>query len=396
MNKIELAPDTITQEELLIISEWLKTNPKLTQGSVVEEFQSKFSSVSGKIYSTMVNSGSSAILLSLYALKQQLNLINVKVAVPTVSWVTDVSSVMQLGMEPVLVDCNLDNFSVDLNDLERCFRIHKPNIYIHVHVLGLANDIKSVSELCRKYNVLLIEDCCELLPSDGITFRYPEGSYGLISLYSLYFGHHMSTIEGGMVCTNSKEIDTLLKSLRNHGWTRNLDHKTKEKFKREWKTSEFKEKYTFYLPGFNLRATDLQAKIGLLQLKNLTYNLTKRQTILETYDRLLNNPKPYQPRPAFAYPIMIDYPEKLWAILNHNNIESRPLIAGSMGNQPFWISKYGKQEFKNADKVDRNGMYVPIHPGMSLEDVTKVCDIIKEYANSIYYRSNGPGRFLSS
>ena len=262
---ITLVKNTIDNDDIDNLIDWLKTYPRLTKGSVTLELERKYADWLGIEYSVFCNSGSSANLLMLSAIIEKYK--SKKVVVPSVAWATDLSPVMQLGLKPLLCDCNMDDLSVDLNHLEEIFKTESPDALLLVSVLGLVPDMGEITRLCEEYNVILLEDTCE---SMGSEFRDTKlGTFGLMSSFSTFFGHHISTIEGGFVCTDDKEIYELLVSLRSHGWARESSVETQFKLQQEWDVTDFDSLYTFYYPGYNVRSTDLQAYIGLTQIDKL-------------------------------------------------------------------------------------------------------------------------------
>jgi len=381
--KINLVEDTITKDDVGHLIEWLKTNPRLTKGEQTEEFENEWSAFNGSKYSVFVNSGSSANLGIISALVQSGRLKNNKVIVPAVSWSTTVAPVIQCGLEPILVDADENNLGICPKDLERKLKEHKPSACIIVHVLGFPCDMDKILKLCKEYDCILIEDSCESVGS--VYSGKKTGCFGLASSFSFYFGHHMSTIEGGMICTDDYDFYQLVKSIRSHGWDRDLDEKTQTKLRTENQVDDFNALYTFYYEGFNLRSTDLQAFIGRNQLKNLPHTISKRKSNFNLYQSLINNS--WKPNPVgdlisnFAYPIMTDNRNELIKKLRENNIECRPLICGSIGRQPFWVRKYGIHNMTVADKIHNKGLYVPNHQNMNKDDIYRVCKIINKEVN---------------
>lgn len=384
---INLVKDTINNSDIDSLIEWLKTYPRLTKGPLTLEFENQWAKYVGTKYATYVNSGSSANLLALYALMEKGVLQrNDKVVVPAVSWATDLSPVFQLGLDPVLCDVNLNDLAVDISSLTEIFHSHKPKVLMLVHVLGLVCDIPSIKQLCNEHNVILIEDTCESVGS-----KYNNqllGSFGDISTFSFYFGHHISTIEGGMLCTNDKELDNLFRSLRNHGWDRDWDKPTQTAMRQQHNVNEFDALYTFYYSGFNFRSTDLQAFIGLDQLKKVDQYSAIRNRNYKLYQQHLPDKigastfwKPKQTENTFvsnfAYPLLFDDKTAVVNALTKNNIECRPLICGSMGKQPFYLKNKGECKLFVADYIHTGGMYVPNHQSMTEEEVIHVCDVIK-------------------
>ena len=375
--KIKLVTDTIDNNDIDRLINWLSTYPRLTKGRLTNQLEEKWSKWLGVNHSIFCNSGSSANLLMLWALVESNKISrNSKIVVPALSWATDLSPVIQLGMTPILCDANLEDFSVDLNHLEEIFKKENPQVFILVSVLGFVPNMKKIVELCDKYNVILLEDTCE---SMGSKFNNKKlGTFGLMSSFSTYFGHHISTIEGGFVSTNDETLYEVLKSIRSHGWGRDLSINHNSQLKSDWQVSNFDSLYTFYYSGFNLRSTDLQAFIGLHQIDKLDYICKKRNENYKLYNGLLSNYKSKGFNSNFAYPIISDNKNQIIQKLQDNNIEVRPLICGSMGSQPFYIKEYGEKILPNSSIIDKKGFYVPNHPGLCEEDIIFVSDIIKE------------------
>lgn len=384
--KIDLVQDTIDNQDIDKLIEWLSKYPRLTKGERTIEFEEKFSKWIGSKYSVFVNSGSSANLMMLYALKVLNMLKNNKICVPSLCWATDLAPVLQFDMKPILVDCNLENLSVDLNHLETIFETEKPSALILVSVLGLSPDMEAIVELCRKYDVILLEDNCE---SQGTKYKGVKlGNFGLMSSFSTYFGHTMSTIEGGIISTNDENIYHTLLQLRSHGWDRDLPKSKQIELREKSEVSDFSALYTFYIPGFNLRSTDLQAQIGIQQLEKVDGMISNRYENFLYYKSKLEG-KLWFPKvldntytSSFAIPIICKNPadrNNLIIELTKNNISCRPLISGSMGTQPFYTKLYGENKLTNCTKIDECGIYVPNHDKMTKEDIDKVCDILLKY-----------------
>lgn len=388
---IKLVSDTIDKKDLKALSDWMlqSETPQLTKGPLTIEFEKKWSDWLGVKHTTFVNSGSSAILLALAALKETNRLRNDKVVVPSLSWLTDVSSVIQLGMDPHLCDCNLNDLSVDTQHLETIFQEEQPSIMILVSVLGLVPNMSEIVKLCKQYGVYLIEDVCE---SMGSKFNDRKlGTFGDISLFSMYYGHHISTIEGGLICTNNDELDTIIRSMRSHGWDRDWNKETKKKYQELYGISDFDSMYTFYYPGYNLRATDLQAFIGLRQVEKIdTFSVIRHDNFL-TYKDLLKDVNQlslshhfddYERYESnFAFPMVNRNRMKIVEALKEANIEVRPLIAGSMAKKPFWTDRYDDDTFlPNCDLINEYGFYLPNHQGLTIKDIQYICSIVLKYA----------------
>jgi CDP-6-deoxy-D-xylo-4-hexulose-3-dehydrase len=385
MKPITLVRDTIDETDISCLIDWLKTNPRLTKGVKTIEFENSWSNWLGCKYSVFVNSGSSANLAALYALVQSNRLKNKKIVFSCLSWVTTVSPAMQLGLEPILCDVDPDTLGIDIEKFENICKNENPAVLMIVHALGFPNKIIKLKEICEKYNVLLIEDSCECV---GSTVNNKKmGTYGCMSTFSTYFGHHFSTIEGGFVCTDDFELYNILKSIRSHGWSRDLDEVTRKRLQLEHGINDFHDLYTFYYPGFNLRSTDLQATIGIQQLKKLNFICKKRFENLKIYDKNIKNSywkidlNNFEYVPNFAYPIIHPNCAKISEALADGKVECRPLIAGSISRQPFYYKKYGMQKFDFADIIHSYGMYLPNNPDITEEEIKYICSIVNKFTD---------------
>ena len=386
---IKLVNDTIDKKDIEKLINWLQNYPHLTKGPITIEFEKKWSEWVGSKYSVFLNSGSSANLAAIYSLILSKRLKNKKIIVPAVSWVTTVAPAIQLGLEPILCDCNKENLGLDISHLKKIILEEKPSCLILVHVLGFANDMDEIMALCNENNILVIEDTCESL---GTTYNQKKlGTIGLLGTFSLYFGHHASTIEGGMVCTDDEDFYHLLLMIRSHGWDRDLpEYKVKE-LRKKYGIQSFNGFYTFYQPGFNLRSTDLQAFLGLEQLKKIDSMNSKRNENYLLYDSLIKNEfwkiksqkNTYVSN--FNYPIITteDKINELILELKENEIETRPLICGSINQQPFWYERYDKSDsVPNADYLHNFGLYLPNNHEIKREEIIFICDIVNKVLNN--------------
>lgn len=380
---IKLVNDTINNNDVDSLIEWLKTYPRLTKGPITLELEEKWSKWLGIKNTVFCNSGSSANLLMLWALVES-GRINrdSKVVVPSVAWATDLSPVIQLGMTPILCDSNREDLSVDIEHLEKIFQETKPDVLLLVSVLGLVPDMHRIVRLCNIYDVILLEDTCE---SMGSKYQGKKlGTYGLMSSFSTYFGHHISTIEGGFVSTDDEELYEVLKSIRSHGWDRDASPEYSKELRNKWKTSDFDALYTFYHSGFNLRSTDLQAFIGLGQIDKLDSICKKRNENFKIYQKELASLAPFIDPwydcfiSNFAYPVIHENRDIIVKKLQDANIEVRPMICGSMGTQPFYVKQYGRKELPNVSYIDKYGFYIPNHPELTPDDILNITKIIKD------------------
>lgn len=380
-SRISLVKDTISNAEIDNLISWLKTYPRLTKGPNTESFEKKWSVWNGNKHSVFVSSGSAANLAAFYTLIISGRMKNKRVILPAVSWATTVAPAIQLGLEPVLCDCNMKNLGLDIDHLERLVKEHNPALIVTVNVLGFSNDYDKVLEICERNGALLIEDSCE---SIGTVYQGKKtGNFGHISTFSYYYGHHMSTIEGGMVCTDDEELEQLVKSIRCHGWDRDLNPEVQEKYRKKYGIDDFRALYTFYHPGFNMRCTDLQAFLGLSQLERIDGIVENRQKNFMQYSGHLPSNwgldvKDHDTVSNFAYPVIVNNPSLVAKRLQDSGIESRPLICGSISRQPYWYERFGKCALPNADRIHDFGMYLPNNPDMQSEEIEEVCKVVTE------------------
>ena len=252
----QLMSNNILQEDKKALINFIKSTSKFTNGIKVKEFEKKWSKWLGVKYSTFVNSGSSANLISIHVLKELKKNKN-EVILPAFTWNSDVISVLNAGFKPVFVDIKLKNLALDEEQVKK--KINKKTAAIFLtHAMGFPGISSNFLKFIKKRKIFLIEDVCE---SHGATLNNKKlGSLGNISNFSFYYAHHITTIEGGMICTNSKEIDTLVKMKRGHGLLRDsqnetLTNKTKKKLK------DLNSDFIFLTEGFNLRNNELSAII---------------------------------------------------------------------------------------------------------------------------------------
>ena len=371
--KYPLASDTIDENDIDSLINWLRTNPRLTMGEITKQFERKWADLIGTNYSVYLNSGSSANLLMVYSLLNAGKLKNNKFLVPSCGWATTLSPFIQFGIEPIMVDAEDGNYNIDLNIVEDYLKRGDIDGFIFVHVLGVPHRRKELLYLKEKYGCYILEDSCA-----SVGAKYDDESYvgtlGDMSSFSFYFGHQLSTIEGGFINTDDKFLYEELLKLRSHGWVKDIvndEYRNDENFP-----------FIFNEPGFNVRATDLQAYIGLAQIDKLDDWGRKRRNNFDLYQRLIENDY-WKPDvdlnnfvSNFAYPIIHPNRDKIVKILQANKVEVRPLICGSMGTQPFYVKKYGRLELPNVSIVDKYGFYVPNNPMLIPNEISFISDIV--------------------
>ena len=281
--------NNITKSDLDNVISHLKTkNPILTSGKNVKKFEEEWSKWLGVKYSVFVNSGSSANFLTIACLKEMG--LKGEIILPSLTWISDVVSVIKNGFKPVFVDIDMKNLSADENQV--LSKINKNTVALFItHAQGFNSLSKNLINKLKKNKVILLEDVCE---SHGAKFQNKKlGTFGLISNFSFYYAHHMSTIEGGMVCTDNKKIYHIARSMRAHGMAREIGSQIEEA-RIIKKYPKLSPKFIFCYPGFNFRNNEIGAIIGLNQLKRLDVNNVKRSKNLELFLKLLDGNKFYK------------------------------------------------------------------------------------------------------
>lgn len=385
---ISLASETISARELDAAAEFLKSGKRLTKSEQTVLFEEEFAAKVGASHAVFVNSGSSANLLVAAALKESGRLRNNSVVCPAVSWVTTVTPFMHLGFDVILCDSDESSLGVNLSALERIFEEHQPSLLVLVHVLGHPNDMSAIRALCRAYDVLIIEDSCEALGTVTTEGAW-LGTFGLAGTFSFYYGHHISTIEGGMVVTDDFDFWQLMVSMRSHGWSRDLHPSIREKLTQGNQIDEFRNLYTFYAPGFNFRSTDFQAFIGRMQLGRLDEIVATRERNYNAYlDRLSDFwhlRSEQRVLSSFAFGTAVRNRIEVGASLLRDGIESRPLVCGNIGRHPFWTKNHKTPELPNADFVHDFGIYLPNHASLTLGEIDTVSESLLSIAEPAYY-----------
>ena len=391
MTNHSLMKNNISNEDKNVLSLFVKKSNFFTNGQKVLEFEKLWSKWLGVKYSVFVNSGSSANLLSISYLKSLYK--KGEVIVSPHNWVSNITSILYNGFTPKFVDIELSNLGGSSKQIIKSINKNTRAIFL-THILGynaLSHDL--LKEIKRK-NIILIEDVCE---SHGATFRSKKlGTYGLISNFSFYYAHHMSTIEGGMVCTNDKKVYEAIRIMRGHGMLR-------ESLDKAYKDSEIKknlslnEKFIFIRPGYNFRSTELNAVLGINQLKRLDKNNKKRNLNNKYFLSLLDKKKYFTEfdligSSNYAFVIIfrnkyqnLNFRKRFENTLNKNKIEFRRGGSGG-GNQlrqPY-IKEYIKfnnkflQKFPNVETVHHYGYYIGNYPDLTKLKILKICNLLNK------------------
>ncbi len=381
--RYHLAEDTIDRRDIDRLIRWLKTYPRLTKGKVTLEFEAKWNRWLGRRHSVFCNSGSSANLLMFDALRLSGRLTNQKVVVPSVGWATSIAPAIQLGFEPFMCEADPDTFGLDLGHLESLLRRHRPAAVLLVQVLGVPHKMDEVMRLKRRYGFWLLEDACAAVGAEYHDRKV--GTFGDLSSFSYYFGHQSSTIEGGMVSTDDKRMADLLLMLRSHGWSKELAPAAHRALVRKHRIDDFHSPFVFYVPGYNLRSTDLNAYVGLGQIDKLSAIATARHKNHERYRRRLADRFYVQHTDersrscTISFALLASDGEERRAIvsaLEKAGIETRIFSAGNLGLHPFWYERYGKASFPMADRIHHTGLFLPNHPSLKRADVDHISDVV--------------------
>ena len=357
----------------------------LTQSKYVQKFEEEWSKWLGVKYSVFVNSGSSANLLTMTILKILYG--KGEIILPTLTWISDISSVIQNNFKPIFVDINPKNLCMSEEEIIK--KVNKNTLAVFMtHAQGFNGLTSKLISLFKKKNILLIEDVSE---SHGATFNKKKlGTFGKISNFSFYYAHHMSTIEGGMICTNDKKIYEIARILRSHGMTRESNNPSFEK-KMINKYPKLSSKFIFLYPAYNFRNNEVGGVIGLSQLKSLDKNNKRRKENLSFFLKLLDKSKyrtDFQLKGScnYAFPVILKKKnlksrnlfEKL---LLRNKIDFRRGNAGG-GNQlrqPY-LQKYttniNLNDFKEVDHIHFFGYYIGNYPSLSKTKIKKICNIL--------------------
>ena len=378
--------NNFNKSDLLSVSKFVKNQNILTQNKKVKEFEERWSKWLGVKYSTFVNSGSSANFLSLLCLKI-INGSKGEVIVPSLTWISDVVSVVENGFKPIFTDINLKTLSMKEEDI--LSKINKKTKAVFItHAQGFNGLSDRILKILKKKKISLIEDVCE---SHGAKFKNKKlGTYGLISNFSFYYAHHLSTIEGGMICTNNKKIYELARMLRSHGMARESGNKKFEKNIIK-KNSDLSPKFIFLHPGYNMRSNEISAVIGINQLKRLDKNNLKRVSNFKYFLSHLDKNKfltdfNMNGNSNYAFPLILKKKsmkqrDNLEKLMTKKGIEFRRGNAGG-GNQlrqPYlkkYLKKYDLKNFPNVEHVHFFGYYIGNYPSLNKKKIKKICEIL--------------------
>lgn len=346
-----------------------------TMGEQVEQFELEFARYIGSKFAVMVNSGSSANLVAVSAMREKFGIAEDKnvVIVPATSWSTTYFPLVQCGYTLRFIDINAETFNIDEAQLYESLGDEVAGICIP-HILGATAKIIDIQKRAKEKGIWIIEDTCESLGSS-----FPElpgrmaGTLGEIGTYSFFRSHHISTMEGGMLVTDDEDLMYMAKSIRAHGWSRNIP---RDSILGNRLTDSWSEKFKFYLPGYNLRPLEISAAIGRMQLGKLDLFLKYRRsnadylrTRIEALDflKLQSQSVKYGSWMAFAFVLdsgNVDRREVV-DLLTAKSFETRPIIAGNFLNQPvikkMKVENFKIERFSNAERIDQHGFMMGNH-----------------------------------
>ena len=375
--KYPLLDNAFSSADINIAIDVLRSK-KITMSKKTLEFEARFAKYVGAKYAVMVNSGSSANLLSVFASCNPLRKNRFKrgdeAIIPSLCWSTSLWPLVQTGLKPVFTDVNTKSLNMNLEHFKKALS-PKTKVVMVVHVLGNSGPIEEISKICKKRKIILIEDTCESL---GATYNKKKlGTFGDFGTYSFYYSHQITSGEGGMIVCNNYDDYKLIVSMRSHGWSRGfkLDKKLEKKYK------HLDSRFLFVNSGFNLRPLDITAAIGNNQLKRLhTFIKIRKENRSKIINRLKKSKKWDNQfeflEPAkgvnpswFGLPMLVNkkfikIKKKFLDNLEKYNIENRPIISGNFLNQPsvkLYKLDLPKKNFLGAQDIENRGFFIGLH-----------------------------------
>lgn len=378
-----------TKEKLI---DFIRTASQLSIGKECEKFEKNFAKFQQRKYCTFLNSGSSANLALIQAL---LNLGKIKagdlVGFSAVTWATNPMPLIQLNLKAVPIDVEVDTLNISSRTLTSILKKYPIKVLFITNLLGFCDDIDKICQICSKKKILLIEDNCESL---GTVYKGKKlGNFGFASVFSFFVGHHMSTIEGGAVCTDNEELATMLALVRAHGWDRNLPPEKQIELRRKNRIdSTFYSRYTFYDLGYNLRPTEINGFIGNYQLHFIDEIISKRESNFRKVAPLIyGNIKKYYPikynhidvLSNFAFPVICKSKKIRDELIVRCElrVEIRPIVGGNMTDQPFfnkYMSEFKKIDTPNAKLINEQGLYFGNNPELTEDEISELIEVFSK------------------
>lgn len=373
------------------LSKFILQASRLSMDEQCARFEEEFSTFQGAKEGVLFNSGGSANLAIIQTL---INLgmfkYGDKVGFSALTWSTNVMPIIQLGLQPIPIDCEPTTLNVMSRQLKERLEETKIQGLFITNALGFAGDLEAIRQICNEKNILLIEDNCEAVGTELISGK--TGSFGVMASFSFFVAHHMSTIEGGMVCTNDKKLAEMLRIVRANGWDRNLKANQQYKWRKKYNIpSDFIAKYTFYDLGYNFRPTEITGFLGRYQLQFLKDNIAVREKNYITLESIVKeNPdlvtfdrSHISLLSSFAFPVLCRTPEireRYLAQFSGAGVEIRPMIAGNIQKQPFF-KKYVSKLYKlpGTDKIHECGFYCGNYPELTETDIQILCSCLSKH-----------------
>jgi len=391
MRRIKLIKSTFMNERETKkkLCGFIKDSKMLTMGNECRKFEESFSRKQGRKYSVYVSNGSCANLLLIQTL---MNIGRLKrgdeVFVSGLTWPTNIMPIIQLGLVPVLLGIELVSLNASSAMLKEQYLSH-PNAraLFLTNALGFCSDIENIREFCKEKNIIFLEDNCESLGSEYKGKKL--GNFGLASTFSFFVGHHISTIEGGMICTDDLQLYENAKSSRSHGWTRNNSETFRQQKRAEHGINDFYDIYAFYDLAYNFRPTEINGFLGNQQIKYWDVIVRKREgNFKRFYDVTVRNPdivkldlKGLNVISNFGFPVVFKDKknfEYYKVLFEENNVEIRPIISGDMRSQPFFKKHVlGDYICENLKFIHENGFYFGNNPEMNVEELGRICKLLE-------------------
>jgi CDP-6-deoxy-D-xylo-4-hexulose-3-dehydrase len=383
-----LASSTWDNEEVEIASK-LMASGKLTMGPEVAEFEKQFAKYIGTKYAVMFNSGSSAnlgLIAGLKYMKDSPIKPGDHIIVPAVSWSTTYYPVNQCDFILDFVDIDTQTLNIDTKLVESAITPKTKAIFA-VNLLGNPADLVELKKIADKHNILLIEDNCESLGAEINNKK--TGSFGIAGSHSFFFSHHICTMEGGMVTTDSLELAETMISLRAHGWTRGLPSQNTvfNKSNNHWE-----DFFRFVLPGYNLRPLEISGAIGQIQLRKFPSFLDARRKNAKKFIELMSNSGSYQIQQEigasswFGFSIILKGPlkgkrEQLLKVLEENKIDTRPIVAGNFTINPVMehLKFSTLPDLPSANLIHKEGFFIGNHHFNVSDELDKLYLLLRKF-----------------
>ncbi|OGL62928.1 hypothetical protein A3E97_05375 [Candidatus Uhrbacteria bacterium RIFCSPHIGHO2_12_FULL_47_12] len=369
------------------LAEFIVSAQILSMGEQCRSFEEKFAQKQRRKFAVYVSSGSMANLVLIQSLRN-LGILKVgdRVGFSALTWPTNVMPLFQLGLIPVPIDCRLETLNVSPMELGKHLE-HLDALFL-TNVLGFSDDVSRIKSMCAQKNIVLIEDNCESLGSmvDGICL----GNFGLASTFSFFVGHHLSTIEGGMICTDDEDLYHMLVMTRAHGWDRNLSKEKQDNLRKINGIDAFFSKYVFHDLAFNARPTEINGFLGCVQIDFWDEIVQKRANNFQLFVDVLNQNSDFIPLNVhhmdlvsnFAMPVVCrtkelsDAYKKLFLDMD---VEIRPVIAGDMTKQIFYKKHaHTAMVCPNSELVHQNGFYFGNNPEMTTEELSQLTQLLRK------------------